>query len=107
MSTESETGELQKEKALLINILQSIDKEEGYLRKRLGILEEKVVIQELKIKIKTRRAVLEQLKSKVRDLQGKLEESQKKLETPSASNAEVAHKVEESVGKKPVEVRAS
>lgn len=107
MSTESETAELQKEKALLINMLQSIEKEDGYLRKRLGILEEKLAIQELKMKIKARRAVVEQLKSKVGDLERRLEESRNKLEAPSPPNPEVAQKVEEPKGEESVKVMVS
>lgn len=78
MSLTTEPEELVNEKAKLIQILQSLDEEQKYLRKRFRIVEEKLAIQELEEKIKAKRAVVEQLKSKIRELEEKLKEPQKK-----------------------------
>lgn len=104
MSLSGEVQELEKEKALLTNMLQSVDKEEEYLKRRLGLLEEKLAVQELKIKIKSRRAVVDQLKSSVSDLEKKLEESKKRLEAPPSSRLEDAKEAEESEDERPTQM---
>lgn len=107
MSLSKEVEELQKERSLLTNILQSIEKEEEYLRKRLGVLGENLAIQELKMKIKARRAIVEQLKSKVSDLEKRLTESQKQLDVPPSPQPQVSEKAEKPENEKPVRVIVS
>lgn len=78
MSLSVDLQQLLKRKVELENELWFLEKKEEILGVSINILEEKLVIQELKEKTRARRAIVKKLESRKKKLEKNLKKSQEK-----------------------------